>query len=72
MERVVANMCNYSSYVRNHAYKDGMQQGMQQGAEQKELSNIRSFMKSMNMPAKAVMDALEIPPEQQAKYAAML
>ena len=65
-------MCNYSSYVRNHAYKDGMQQGMQQGAEQKELSNIRSFMKSMNMPAKAVMDALEIPPEQQAKYAAML
>jgi len=53
----------------------GIQQGIQQSekmVEQKELSNTRKFMKSMNMPAKAVMDALEIPPEQQAKYAAML
>lgn len=64
-------MCNNSSYVMNK----GIQQGIQQSekmVEQKELSNTRKFMKSMNMPAKAVMDALEIPPEQQAKYAAML
>ena len=76
MERVVANMCNYSSYVRNHAYRDGiqqgMQQGMQQGASQKELSNIRSLMETTNWTPKQAMDALKIPPADQAKYAAML
>ena len=73
-------MCNYSSYVRNHAYKDGMQQGIQdgmqqgiqQGASQKELSNIRSLMETTNWTPKQAMDALKIPPADQAKYAAML
>ena len=69
-------MCNYSSYVRNHAYRDGMQQGIQdgiqQGASQKELSNIRSLMETTNWTPKQAMDALKIPPADQAKYAAML
>ena len=72
MERVVANMCNYSSYVRNHAYRDGIQQGMQQGASEEKLSNIRSLMETTNWTPKQAMDALKIPPADQVKYAAML
>ena len=52
--------------------KEGYGRGMQQGAEIEKLSNIRSFMSSMNMSAKSVMDALNIPQEQQEKYAAIL
>ena len=65
-------MCNYSSYVRNHAYRDGIQQGMQQGASEEKLSNIRSLMETTNWTPKQAMDALKIPPADQAKYAAML
>ena len=68
MERMVANMCNYSSYVRNQ----GMQQGMLQGMQQKEISNIQSLMNNLHMTAQQAMDALSIPPEDQAKYAAIL
>ena len=52
--------------------KEGYDRGMQNGAEIEKLSNIRSFMSSMNMSAKSVMDALNIPQEQQEKYAAIL
>ena len=80
----VEYMCKAFEEVRNEGYargmqqgiqqgiQQGMQQGMQQGAEQKELNNIRAFMKSMKMTPKAVMDALEIPPETQIKYEQLL
>ena len=61
-------MCNYSSYVMNK----GIQKGMQQGASQKELSNIKTLMETTNWTPKQAMDALKIPPADQAKYAAML
>ena len=64
IERAVANMCNYSDYVRN--------QGIQQGAEQNALSNIRSLMETTNWAAPQAMDALKIPKADQAKYAAIL
>ena len=36
LEREVANMCNYSSYIENRGVQKGMQQGMQQGERQGE------------------------------------
>lgn len=64
----VEYMCKAFEEVRNEGYA----RGIQQGSEQEKLNNIRSFMKSMNMSSKAVMDALNIPPEQQARYTEML
>ena len=60
MERVVANMCNYSSYVLN--------KGMQQGIQQTAVSNIRSLMANLNLTPKQAMDALSIPAADQPKY----
>lgn len=68
MERMVANMCNYSSYVLNK----GIQQGMQQGIQQTAVSNIRSLMANLNLTPKQAMDALSIPAADQPKYAEML
>ena len=69
-------MCAAFEEVRKEGYDRGMQQGVKlgekKGAEEEKLSNIRSFMSSMNMSAKSVMDALNIPQEQQEKYAAIL
>ena len=68
MERMVANMCNYSSYVLNK----GIQQGMQQGIQQTAVSNTRSLMANLNLTPKQAMDALSIPAADQPKYADML
>ena len=45
---------------------------MQQGASQKELSNIRSLMKTMNWNPLQAMNALMIPEEEQQKYVQLL
>ena len=68
MEKTVANMCNYSSYVLNK----GIQQGMQQGIQQTAVSNIRSLMANLNLTPKQAMDALSIPAADQPKYVEML
>ena len=68
MERMVENMCNYSSYVLNK----GIQQGMQQGIQQTAVSNIRSLMANLNLTPKQAMDALSIPAADQPKYVEML
>ena len=76
MERMVANMCNYSSYVLNKGIQQGMQQGMQQGIQQgiqqTAVSNIRSLMANLNLTPKQAMDALSIPAADQPKYVEML
>ena len=64
MERMVANMCNYSSYVLN--------KGIQQGIQQTAVSNIRSLMANLNLTPKQAMDALSIPAADQPKYVEML
>jgi len=68
MERMVANMCNYSDYVLNK----GIKQGEKQGAQQNAISNIRSLMTNMNWTPLQAMNALSIPAEDQAKYAEIL
>lgn len=65
-------MCNYSSYVMNKGIQKGMQQGMLKGAEQNELKNIRSLMQNTGWDAKQAMNNLNIPSEQQQKYAQLL
>ena len=68
MERMVANMCNYSSYI----LEKGMQQGMQQGMREEKLSNIKSLMETMSWNPLQAMDALKIPAEDRQKYTQLL
>ena len=49
-----------------------MQQGMQQGASQKELTNIKTLMETMNWNPLQAMDALKVPEEDRQKYAQLL
>ena len=65
-------MCNYSSYVMNKGIQKGMQQGMQQGASQKELTNIKTLMETMNWNPLQAMDALKVPEEDRQKYTQLL
>ena len=64
----VEYMCKACEEVRAESRSEGRAEGRQE----EKLNNIRSFMASMNMTAKQVMDALNIPPEQQAKYSELL
>ena len=68
----VEYMCKAFEEVRNESFSRGMQEGMQQGMQQKEISNIKTLMESMNWSAQNAMEALRIPAEDQPKYAEML
>ena len=52
--------------------KDDIDSRVQQGAEKTAVSNIKSLMETMNLSATQAMNALRVPPEDQARYAAML
>ena len=52
--------------------QQGMQQGMQQGASQKELTNIKTLMETMNWNPLQAMNALKIPEEEQQRYTQLL
>lgn len=60
----VEYMCKAFEEVRNEGFNRGMQQ--------KEFSSIKVLMETMNLSSQQAMDALMIPPAEQAKYAAML
>ena len=64
IERMLANMCNYSTYV----LEKGMQQGMQQNA----ITNIKALMETMNWNPLQAINALRIPEEDQQKYTQLL
>ena len=84
IERAVANMCNYSSFIRNQGLQEGLQQGMQEGIQQgmqqgvqkgmqqMAVANIKSLMGTLGISAQQAMTALNIPAEDRAKYAEML
>ena len=44
----------------------------EEGRDENQVSNIRKMMKNLKMTAEAAMDILEIPSEEQKKYALML
>ena len=50
----------------------GVKQGITQGKEQSLLESIRNLMKNLKLTAQQAMDALEIPKDDQARYAAKL
>ena len=76
LERMVANMCNYSTYILEKGMQRGMQQGiqqgMQQGMQEKEFNNIKTLMETMNWNPLQAMNALRIPEEEQKKYTQLL
>ena len=88
LERMVANMCNYSTYILEKGMQRGMQQGiqqgiqqgmqqgiqqgMQQGMQEKEFNNIKTLMETMNWNPLQAMNALRIPEEEQQKYTQLL
>ena len=76
MERMVANMCNYSTFIlekgMQQGIQQGMQQGMQQGIAQEKINSIKTLMETMNWNPLQAMNALKIPEEEQKKYSQLL
>ena len=57
---------------REEGREEGRAEGFTQGVAQTVLENIKSMMKTLKMTSKQAMDALQIPSEEQQKYAAQL
>ena len=57
---------------RAEGRKEGRAEGFTQGVAQTVLENIKSMMKTLKLTSKQAMDALQIPSEEQQKYAAQL
>ena len=51
---------------------EGRAEGLAEGTDMASLRSIRSLMRSMKLNAQQAMDALGIPPDDQARYAEML
>ena len=52
--------------------EEGMEEGWEKAKEEDALSGIRRAIKKQKMTLEAAMDYMDIPPEQQPKYAAKL
>ena len=65
-------MCNLGMAVELKGVKRGIETGIAQGREQSLLESIRNLMKNLKLSAEQAMDALGIPKDDQARYAAML
>lgn len=68
IEEEVLEMCNLGMAVE----LKGVNRGIAQGREQSLLESIRNLMKNLKLSAEQAMDALGIPKDDQAHYAAML
>ncbi len=58
----------HMKHVRKEGYEDGLAEGISQNC----LANLQSLMKNLHLTATAAMDALEIPPEERARYMELL
>ena len=65
-------MCNLGMDVELNGVKRGIQTGIAQGREQSLLESIKKMIKNLGLTAQQAMDTLEIPKDDQARYAAML
>ena len=72
IEEEVLEMCNLGMAVEMNGVKRGIQTGITQGREQSLLESIKKMMKNLKLTAQQAMDTLEIPKDDQARYAAML
>ena len=68
----VAFMCRTFEEIRNEGIAQGIAQGIEQGIEQNRLNSISSLMNTMKLSAHEAMNALMIPPEDQADLLAKL
>ncbi len=50
------------------AFEETRKEGIAQGEENERIKNIKQLMKTLSLTAKQAMDALMIPPAEQAKY----
>ena len=64
IEEEVLEMCNLGMAVEL--------KGVKRGAENTTLRDIKKMIKNLNLTAQQAMDTLEIPKDDQARYAAML
>ena len=64
IEEEVLEMCNLGMAVEL--------KGVKQGKEQSLLESIKKMIKNLGLTAQQAMDTLEIPKDDQARYAAML
>ena len=75
-EEGVAFMCRAFEETRKEGIaiglaqglEQGLEQGLAQGEEKERIKNIKQLMKTLSLTAKQAMDALMIPPTEQAKY----
>ncbi len=51
---------------------EGRVEGLERGREEEKLRNIQKMIKRLKLSAEAAMDVLDIPPEEQQKYALLL
>ena len=72
IEEEVLEMCNLGMAVELNGVKRGIQTGIAQGREQSLLESIKKMIKNLGLTAQQAMDTLEIPKDDQARYAAML
>ena len=61
-------MCNLGMAVE----LKGVKRGFTQGTEATTLQNIKNLMETLHLTAQQAMDALKVPKDDQAHYAAML
>ncbi len=61
-------MCRAFEETRKEGIAIGLAQGLEQGEEKERIKNIKQLMKTLILTAKQAMDALMIPPIEQAKY----
>ena len=62
----------HMKHVRKEGYEDGLAEGISQGISQARLTNLQSLMKNLHWTATEAMDALEISPEERARYMELL
>ena len=62
----------HMKHVRKEGYEDGLAEGISQGISQARLTNLQSLMKNLHLTATEAMDALEISPEERARYMELL
>ena len=58
--------------AREEGHSEGLAEGKVEGKAEERLSSIRSIMQNLNLTVQQAMDALNIPPEEQAAYASKL
>ena len=58
--------------IREEALEEGLEKGREEGEEKATVSNLRTVMKKMKLSAEKAMDFMDIPAEDQPKYALML